>query len=136
MQRAREVFYLYALQNVVTVVLCFAIGRHSLAGLTASVSIAYSAAALVALGALARPQVNLAPALWSRHVRRSLWASLLATVVMAIAYATPSWTGGALLVGRFSLAVGLGVLTYGATVLLLQRRLSRTPPKDARLKQF
>ena len=136
MQRAREVFYLYALQNVVTVVLCFAIGRHSLAGLTASVSIAYSAAALVALGALARHQVNLAPALWSRHVRRSLWASLLATVVMATAYATPSWTRGALLVGRFSLAVVLGVLTYGATVLLLQRRLSRTPPKDARLKQF
>ncbi len=136
MQRAREVFYLYALQNVLTVALCFAIGRHSLAGLTASVSIAYSAAALVALGALARHQVNLTAALWSQHVRRSLWASLLATVVMAVAYATPSWTRGALLVGRFSLAAGLGVLTYGATVLLLQRRLSRTPLKDARLKQF
>ncbi len=57
MQRAREVFYLYALQNVLTIVLCVAIGRHSMAGLTASVSIAYSAAAIVALIALARHHV-------------------------------------------------------------------------------
>ena len=58
MQRAREVFYLYALQNVLTIILCVAIGRHSMAGLTASVSIAYSAAAIVALAALARHHVQ------------------------------------------------------------------------------
>src|SRR5580692_2937152 len=64
MQRAREVFYLYALQNVLTIVLCVAIGRHSMAGLTASVSIAYSAAAIVALAALARHRVSIAPVIW------------------------------------------------------------------------
>jgi putative peptidoglycan lipid II flippase len=136
MQRAREVFYLYALQNALTIVLCFVLGRHSLGGLTASVSIAYSAAAVIALVALARHQVNIASVVWSLHVRRSLWASLLATVVMALAYAGPSWSRGTLLVARFFLAVVLGVVTYGAAVLVQQRRIARTPPKDVRLKQF
>jgi len=58
MQRAREVFYLYAFQNVLTIALCIAIGRHSIAELTASVSIAYSAAAVVALFA---PLVTASP---------------------------------------------------------------------------
>jgi putative peptidoglycan lipid II flippase len=136
MQRAREVFYLYALQNALTIVLCFILGRHSLGGLTASVSIAYSAAAVIALAALARHQVNIASVVWSLHVRRSLWASLLAAVVMALAYAGPSWSRGTLLVARFFLAVVLGVVTYGAAVLVQQRRIARTPPKDVRLKQF
>jgi hypothetical protein len=30
----------------------------------------------------------------------------------------------------------LGVVTYGAAVLVQQRRIARTPPKDVRLKQF
>ena len=41
-----------------TIALAVVLGRHSLAGLTASVSIAYSAAAVVALVALARHQVH------------------------------------------------------------------------------
>jgi putative peptidoglycan lipid II flippase len=60
MQRAREVFFLYALENALTIALAIVLGRHSLAGLTASVSIAYSAAAVVALFALARHQVHVA----------------------------------------------------------------------------
>jgi putative peptidoglycan lipid II flippase len=133
MQRAREVFYLYALQNVATIALCVAIGRHSLAGLTASVSIAYTGAALVALGALARHQVHIASEIWSRHVRRSFWASLGAALVMALAYAVPTWTRGAGLVARFSFSVLLGVLAYAVAVMIQQRFVARAGAKDARL---
>src|SRR3984957_19730357 len=120
MQRAREVFYLYALQNVLTIVLCVAIGRHSIAGLTASVSIAYSAAAVVALMALARHQVVIASVIWSRHVRRSLGASLIAALVMALAYAGPTWNQGVGLVTRFTLAVLAGLVAYTVVVVILQ----------------
>ncbi len=133
MQRAREVFYLYFLQNVLTIVLCVAIGRHSIAGLTASVSIAYSAAAVVALGALTRHRVNINSAIWSRHVRRSLGASLVAALAMALAYSAPTWNHGAGLVARFSLAVAAGLVAYGLVVVLLQSRVARVGAKDARL---
>ena len=132
MQRAREVFYLYALQNVATIVLCVAIGRHSIAGLTASVSIAYSAAAIVALVALARHRVNIASVIWSRHVRRSLSASLVAALAMALAYSAPTWNRGAGLVARFSLALLAGLCAYALVVMILQRRLARVG-KDVRL---
>ncbi len=136
MQRAREVFYLYAFQNALTVVLCVAIGRHSLAGLTASVSIAYSAAAVVALATLARHDVSIASVVWSLHVRRSLWASLLATAVMALAYAGPTWSRGAGLVARFSLTVALGGASYALVVLVQQRRMTRATSKDVKLRGF
>jgi hypothetical protein len=133
MQRAREVFYLYALQNVLTIVLCVAIGRHSIAGLTASVSIAYSAAAVVALGALARHRVNIASVIWSRHVRRSLGASLVAALVMALAYSAPTWNRGAGLVARFSFSLLAGLAAYALAVVILQHRVARVGAKDARL---
>lgn len=133
MQRAREVFYLYALQNVLTIALCVTIGRHSLAGLTASVSIAYTAAAFVALGALAHHHVSIATEIWSRHVRRSVVASLGAALVMAIAYSLPTWTRGVGLVARLGFATVLGLLAYTLIVVILQRLVARGSPKDVRL---
>jgi putative peptidoglycan lipid II flippase len=133
MQRAREVFYLYALQNVLTIVLCVAIGRHSIAGLTASVSIAYSAAAVAALAALARHHVTISSVIWSRHVRRSLGASLVMALVMALAYSAPTWNRGAGLVARFSFAVVAGLGAYALVVVILQHRVTRVGGKDARL---
>ncbi len=133
MQHAREVFYLYFWQNGLTIVLCFALGRHSIAGLTASVSIAYSAAALVALYALRRHDVFINSEIWSRHVRRSLYASLASAVVMAFAYAAPTWDRGAGLIVRFTFAVVLGLVTYTAVVALLQHRVRRVGQNDVRL---
>ena len=132
-ERAREVFYLYALQNALTVALCVVLGRHSIAGLTASVSIAYSAAAVVALGALARHHVHIAAEIWSRHVRRSFVASLVAALVMALTYSAFSWTRGAGLLARFSFAAVLGLVSYTLVVVILQRRVARVSLKDARL---
>ena len=136
MQRAREVFFLYALENVLTIALCFVLGRHSLAGLTASVSIAYSVSAVIALVVLGRHHVRIGSVIWSHHVRRSLWASLLATLVMALAYSGPTWSRGAGLAARFLMAFVLGVITYGLVVLVQQWRSGRGVAKDVRLDQF
>jgi putative peptidoglycan lipid II flippase len=133
MQRAREVFYLYALQNVLTIILCVAIGRHSMAGLTASVSIAYSSAAIVALAALTRHHVNIASEIWSRHVRRSLGASIIMALVMALAYSAPTWNHGVGLVTRFVFAVLTGLGAYALVVVILHHRVTRVGAKDARL---
>ena len=129
MQLARDVFGLYALQNGVTIVLCVILGRHSLAGLTASVSIAYATAALCALVVLGVRHVSIAPAIWSVHVGRSVWASLAMGVVMAAAWATPTSTRGAGLLARGLLAAALGAATYVLFVLVAQRGSKLARPK-------
>jgi putative peptidoglycan lipid II flippase len=136
MQRAREVFALYVVENALTIALCVALGRHSLAGLTASVSLGYSATAIAALAVLAHHRVNITTGVWSVHVRRSLWASLGAAAAMAVAYAAPSWSHGALLVARFAGAALAGLVAYGLVVVVLRWRVRRRPGKSARLGQF
>jgi putative peptidoglycan lipid II flippase len=129
MQRARDVFVLYAIQNAATIVLALVIGRHSLAGLTASVSIAYSGAALLALGALALRHVSVAPAVWSVHVRRSVGASLAAAAAVAATYAASGATRGAALVERFSLALLAGAVVFVVLVSVFEHRLARRHEK-------
>jgi putative peptidoglycan lipid II flippase len=134
MQRAREVFMLYAFENALTIVLCVLLGRHSLAGLTASVSVGYTVTAFAALFVLARHHVNIITGVWSVHVRRSLMASLVASIVMALVYAVPTWTHGLGLVTRFAAAMIIGVLAYGLVVVALRRRLRQHVSKGARLE--
>ncbi len=129
MQHARDVFILYAIQNAANIALALAIGRHSLAGLTASVSIAYTGAAILALVALAGRGVRIAPAVWGVHVRRSVGASLGAGAALAATYAASSATRGAGLVQRFALALGAGVVVFAVLVALLEHRLARRGQK-------
>jgi putative peptidoglycan lipid II flippase len=129
MQRAREVFVLYAIENLATIALAVVLGRHSLAGLTASVSIAYTGAAGLALAALARRGVSVAPAIWSRHVRRSLGASLVAALGVATTYAASGATRGAGLVERTILALLAGVVVFAVAVATLERRHARRVEK-------
>jgi len=136
MQRAREVFYLYVLQNGLTIALCVELGRHSIAGLTSSVSIAYTVAAFVAIYVLARHHVNIVATIWSIHVRRSLRASLVAALVMALVYAAPTWDHGIRLIARFMASLILGFASYAAVVLISHYSVSRRASKDVRLKQF
>jgi putative peptidoglycan lipid II flippase len=133
MQRAREVFYLYVVQNALTIALAVVLGRHSLTGLTSSVSIAYSAAAVIALVVLSHHHVPIASVIWARHVRRSLGASLVAALAMAMAYASSSAHAGLGLVLRFSVAVLAGLVSYVVVVLLSQRSVSRRTQKSGRL---
>jgi putative peptidoglycan lipid II flippase len=121
MQRARDVFFLYALENGLTIALCFALGRNSITGLTGTVSLAYTLSAAVALAALHVQRVPLASALLSRPIRRSAVASVAMAVVMAAAYATTTWSGGLLLLVRMGLAVLSGALTYGLVLYIGER---------------
>ncbi len=128
MQRARDVFVLYLFQNVATVVLAFVLGRHSLAGLTASVSLAYAAAALLSLAHLGRVRTPIAAALWSVHVRRSVGASVVAGVTMASLYALGSSMTGFGLIARFAAALAGGGVGYLLVVVIGARRVAQRPP--------
>jgi putative peptidoglycan lipid II flippase len=136
MQRAREVFLLYVLDNALTIALCIVLGRHSIVGLVGAVSIGYSVAAVASLVVLARYQVNIITGVWSVHVRRSLVASLVASVIVAIVYDVPTWTMGLGLVTRFAGAVLAGVIAYTLVVVVLRRRVRRAHAKSARLERF
>jgi putative peptidoglycan lipid II flippase len=125
LQRARDVFVLYVIENALTVALCFVIGHHSIKGITASVSLAYTASAVVAVVVLARRRVAIASVLWGVHVRRSLLASAAMTVVMAAAYAALAWNAGFALLVRTVLALVVGALSYGAVALLGHQKHGR-----------
>lgn len=126
LQRARDVFGLYVVENAANILLALWWGHHSLSGLTASVSVAYSFAAVLSLGVLWWRGVRVGSAVWSSHVRRSFAATLLMGVVAAAVYATPSWTHGVLLVFRLSAAAGAGAVTYVLAVEVGRRR-ARSP---------
>ena len=133
MQRARDVFLLYVLDNGVAVALCVAIGRHSVAGLCAAVSIGYTVAALAALGTLALHGVDIVATVGGVHVRRSLAATLVATLVMAAVYAGPTWSHGLKLVARFAAAGLAGTLGYLLVATVGARRARRAGGPRARL---
>ena len=122
MQKARQVFFLYALQNILTIALAYAIGRHSMAGLTGSVSIAYSACALLVLWVLSRNEVSIWSELWSVHVRRTVAASSLSLVAMTFAYSASTSTVGIGLFERFFAAAVVGIVIYLVVLLVGQRR--------------
>ena len=122
LQRARDVFLLYALENGLTIALCFVLGRHSMTGLTGAVSLAYTLSAVVALAVLHVQRVPLVGTLASRAVRRSAVGSLAMAFVMAGAYAAVTWSTGALLLVRVGLAAVLGIVTYGLVLYIGERR--------------
>jgi putative peptidoglycan lipid II flippase len=136
MQRAKEVFALYVWNNGLTIVLCVLLGRHSEVGLMAAISIGYAAAAIASLALLAHHRVNIITGVWSVHVRRSLSAALVSTLVVAVVYDLPGWTRGALLIARFAVAVLAGVLAYVLSVIALRSRVRRTQIKGASLDRF
>ena len=136
MQRVRDVFWLYAMQNALNIALAFVIGRRSLAGLTWSVSIAYTVAAVAAVATLSHRRVAIASMIWSLHVRRSLVASLGAALAMALGYAASGASQGTGLIIRFAGAALLGLIAYVSLIAYWQWRLSRRSIKSARLKTF
>jgi putative peptidoglycan lipid II flippase len=121
-QHARDTFWLYVFQNIATVLIAFAIGRHNLGGLTASVSIAYALAALAAVATLSYRGASLWGALIAAPIVRSLAAALIAAVVMAVVYNVRDWVTGAGLVVRLVLAVVSGCVVYGGLLVLSHRR--------------
>jgi putative peptidoglycan lipid II flippase len=122
MQHARDTFWLYVIQNAATIALAVALGRHSLAGLTGSVSLAYLGASVLALATLAHRRVSLWGSLGDAPVRRALAAALAAALAMALAYNVVAWDRGGALVVRLGLAVLAGAVVYGGLLALAHRR--------------
>lgn len=112
MQRAREAFFLYVLENGVNVVLAFTIGRGSMGALTGTVSIAYSVAAVAALVVLRSAVGTLGPPGAYRALRRVAVAAVATAVVTALVAAATSWDEGAGLAARLCWSVVAGGATY------------------------
>lgn len=125
LQHARDTFFLYLFQNGATIVLAIAIGRHSMGGLTAAVSLAYGAAAVMALATLQARGVSLWAAVVATPVLRALAAGLLAALAMAVIYNLRDWVSGVGLVTRLVAAALGGVVVYGGLLLATHRRAER-----------
>jgi len=127
MQRAKEVFALYAVENLLNIALAYSIGRHSMAGLTGSVTISYSLCAFLVLFVLSRHHVSIWSELWSVHVRRSLVASVVSLFAMTFVYSAITATVDIGLFERFTGAALSGMMVYLVVLLVGQRRqLSRS----------
>jgi putative peptidoglycan lipid II flippase len=131
MQRARDVFILYAIENAINIFLAVALGRHSIAALAASVAIAYSATALIALATLSRYDVSISHVVVDPFVRRSFVASLVGALFIALGYALVTWQHGLGLIVHAGLAVVAGALGYLVTISLwpLQPHRPATPTR-------
>jgi putative peptidoglycan lipid II flippase len=135
MQRARDVFLLYAAENLLTIVLCISLGRHSMSGVSASVSISYTVAAAGAVALLAHRGVTIAKELTSRYVWRTVTASLAAALAIAVGYAAVSGTAGVALVLHTLLALLVGFVAYLVALALLATTKRRGGQKDVRVKR-
>lgn len=121
-QRARDTFFLYLFENALNVLLALAIGRHSLGGLTASVALAYSLAAVAALWTLHHHGVSVWTRRVSRPAARSLVLSLAAALAAALAYSAFGYDQGLGLLWRLAVATFAGLVVYGGLLVLGQRR--------------
>jgi putative peptidoglycan lipid II flippase len=126
MQRARDVFFLYLVENVLTVALAIVLGRHAMAGLSASISLAYTLSAGLAVVVLARQQVGLAGTLIAAPVRRTLLATLVMGVLVAMVFASVSWHSGPGLIVRTGASAVVGVTAFGLIAIVGPRRRSAT----------
>lgn len=131
MQRQREVFYLYLVQNVMNIALAFAmVSGLGVTGLCLSITISYSACAV---GAFAYLVGELGPI-----GTRSTWMPLrrvgIASAAMALTTLLASSVSDALsgpgVLGRILLALVVGGLTYLAVIWLLGVRGQRNPRKS------
>jgi putative peptidoglycan lipid II flippase len=125
LQRARDTFFLYLFQNGATIALAIAIGRHSMAGLSAAVSIAYGSAALVALVVLRSRRVSLFGSLVSPPVLRAVGAALVAALTMAVIYNVRDWVSGVGLVTRLAASALGGLVVYGGLLVATHRHAER-----------
>ncbi|HEY8081490.1 MAG TPA: lipid II flippase MurJ [Acidimicrobiales bacterium] len=133
MQRARDAFWLYVAENAATVALAVVFGRHSIAALTASVSISYTLAAVAALWVVRLRAGSLgAPGVY-RPLGRIAIASACTAVVTALASAVTGWSSGIGLVARLAWSIAAGAACFVVVVGLLTRRARRRAPERGRL---
>lgn len=125
MQRARDAFWLYLFENGCNVALALTMGRASMGALTATVSIAYTAAAVAALLVLRSRIGTLGPPGCYRPLWRVGIASGVTAVVTVLASAATGWDSGAGLVARLLWSTAAGAAAYVGTLAVLARRARR-----------
>jgi putative peptidoglycan lipid II flippase len=125
MQRARDAFALYVAENGLNVALALTMGRASMGALTATVSIAYSVAAVAALWVV-RLRVHAlgAPGCY-RPLGRVAVASLATGVVTVLASSATGWDQGTGLAVRLGWSVVAGAATFVLVAGWLSRRARR-----------
>jgi putative peptidoglycan lipid II flippase len=113
MQDTRTVFYLYLVENGLNVVLAFALYRRfGVAGLGSSLSIAYTAAAVLAAAGLRRRLGGLEGRLLARSLWRTTWASAVMALAVVLVLAGVGGGHGLGLLARVVAAVATGVTVF------------------------
>jgi putative peptidoglycan lipid II flippase len=126
MQRARDAFVLYVAENAVNVALALTMGRASMGALAATVSIAYSVAAVAALLVVrARAGTIGAPGCY-RPLVRVVVASAATGLVTVLASSITGWNQGTGLATRLVWSVAAGAGTFVLVAGWLSRRTRRT----------
>jgi putative peptidoglycan lipid II flippase len=122
MQHGRDTFFLYAVQNALTLFLAFAWGRHSLAGLLGSISVAYLVAAGLAVLILSTRSVNVVPSFLEPTLWRLCGASLAGGVATVLTYSLVAWQHGMALLVRTGFAGIVGILVVSLLTQPLWKR--------------
>jgi putative peptidoglycan lipid II flippase len=126
MQDTRTAFRLYLVENGLNVVVALAlVGHLGVRGLALSLSIAYSAAALLALAVVRIRVGGLGGPDLTTPLKRVLAASGVMAVATVLAVSVSGATSGFALLARVVLAVVVGGVAYVATAGLLGARASR-----------
>jgi putative peptidoglycan lipid II flippase len=134
MQRARDAFWLYLAENACNVALAVTIGRHSMGALTASVSIAYTAAAVGALWVVRHRAGSLGAPGCYRPLGRVAVATACTAVVTILAVNATGWSSGLGLAARLVWSVVAGAATFVVVSAWLTRRARRTAAPRGRVR--
>ncbi len=133
MQDTRTAFLLYLVENGLNIVFGVAlVGPLGVRGLALSLSIAYSAAALLAMAVIRRRVGGLGGDDLTVPVRRVLAASAVMAVTTVLAVNVSGAPSGVGLLARVVLAVVVGLVTYLVTAAVLAERAERRPAVDRR----
>jgi putative peptidoglycan lipid II flippase len=126
MQDTRTAFRLYLVENGLNIVVALAlVGPLGVRGLALSLSIAYTAAALLALAVVRNRVGGLGGPDLTTPLKRVLGASGVMALATVLALSVSGATSGFALLARVVLAVVVGVVAYVATAGLLGARASR-----------
>jgi hypothetical protein len=126
MQDTRTAFRLYLVENGLNIVMALAlVGPLGVRGLALSLSIAYTAAALLALAVVRNRVGGLGGPDLTTPLKRVLGASGVMALATVLALSVSGATSGFALLARVVLAVVVGVVAYVATAGLLGARASR-----------
>jgi putative peptidoglycan lipid II flippase len=133
MQDTRTAFYLYLVENVINIVAGVAlVGPLGVRGLALSVSIAYTAAAILAVQVIGHRIGGLGGSTLTDPLRRVVVATLVMAVLTVLAVSVSSADRGFALLGRVVLALVVATVAYFGTAGFLGARDSRQRPPPGR----